>query len=101
LGSSEYEVSDLEDPPSNFPFMVPAESLLVASEADDGHLASLLEQVNHVLLSLCGSVTVEGIHSWGVVVEVRGQHCFSSIGQEEGCEPYGLVQSHSQALEDC
>ena len=35
--------SDLEDPPSNFSFMVPAESLLVVSGADDGHLMSLLE----------------------------------------------------------
>ena len=43
LGSSEYEVSDLEDPPSDFSFMVPAESLLVASGVDDGHLTSLLE----------------------------------------------------------
>ena len=80
MGSSEYEVSDLEDPPSDFPFMVPAKSLLVASGADDGRLAGLLEKVDYVLLSLRGSVVVEGLHSWGTVVEVRGQHCFSSIG---------------------
>ena len=43
---------------------------------------------------------VEGLHSWGTVVEVGGQHCFSSVGQEEGCEPYGSVQGCSQALED-
>ena len=40
--------SDLEDPPSNFSFMVPIESLLVASGADDGHLAGLFEQVDCV-----------------------------------------------------
>ena len=80
--------------------MVPVESLLVASGADDGRLMSLLEQVDHVLLSLCGSVMVEGLHSWGIVVEVGGQHCFSSVGQEEGCEPYGSVWGRSQALED-
>ena len=34
------------------------------------------------------------------MVEVGGQHCFSSVGQEEGCEPNGSVQGHSQALED-
>ena len=34
------------------------------------------------------------------MVEVRGQHCFSSVGPEEGCEPYGSVRSCSQALED-
>ena len=77
---SEYEVSDLEDPASDFSFMVPAESLLVASGADDYRLTSLLEQVDCVLLSLRGSVTVEGLHSWGTVVEVGGQHCFSSVG---------------------
>ena len=77
----EYEVSYLKDPPSDFPFMVPTESLLVASGADDGHLASLLEQVNHVLLSLHSSVAVEGLHSWGAVVKVGGQYCFSSVGQ--------------------
>ena len=80
LGPSKHEVSDLEDSLSNFSFMVPMESLLVASGVDDGHLTGLLKQVNRVLLSLHGSVTVEGLHSWGAVVEVRGQHCFSSIG---------------------
>ena len=81
--------------------MVLAESLLVASRADDGRLAGLLEQVDCVLLSLHGSVKVEGLHSWGAVVKVGGQHCFSFVGQEEGCEPCGLVWGRSQALEDC
>ena len=48
-----------------------------------------------------GSITVEGLHSWGAVVEVGGQHCFSFVGQEEGCEPCGSVQGRSQAPEDC
>ena len=100
MGSSEHEVSDLEDPPSDLSFMVPTESLLVASGVDDGRLASLLEQVNCVLLSLPGLVSVKGLHSWGTVVEVGGQHCFSSVGQEERCESYGSVQGRSQALED-
>ena len=100
LGSSEHKITDLEDPPSDFSFMVPAESLLVASGADDGRLTSLLEQVDHVLLSLHGPVSVEGLHSWGAVVEVRAQHCFSSVGQEEGCEPCGSVRGRSQPLED-
>ena len=43
LGPSKHEVSNLEDPLSDFSFMVPAESLLVASRADDSHLASLLK----------------------------------------------------------
>ena len=43
LGSSEHEITDLEDPPPNFSFMVLVESLLVVSGADDGHLMSLLE----------------------------------------------------------
>ena len=80
LGSPEYEVSDLEDPSSDFPLVVPTESLLVASEVADSPLSSLLEQVDCVLLSLRGSVVVEGLHSWGVVVDVGGKHCFSSIG---------------------
>ena len=84
-------VSDLEDSYSDFSFMVPTESLLVANEVNDGHLVGLLKQVDYVLLSLCGSVTVKGLHSWGTVVEVGGQHCFSSIGKEEGCEPCGSV----------
>ena len=37
------EVSDLKDSPFDFSFMVHAESLLVASEADDGCLVGLLE----------------------------------------------------------
>jgi len=80
LGPSKHKVSDLEDPSSDFPLMVPMESLLVASEADDGRLTGLLEQVDRVLLSLRGSVVVKSLHSWGAVVEVRGQHCFSSVG---------------------
>ena len=80
LGPSKHEVSDLEDPSSDFPLMVPMESLLVASRADGGRLAGLLEQVNRVLLSLCGSVVVESLHSWGAMVNVGGQHCFSSVG---------------------
>ena len=80
LGPSKHKVSDLEDASSDFPLMVPMESLLVASEADDDHLVSLLEQVNCVLLSLRGSVMVKSLHSWGTVVEVKGQHCLSSLG---------------------
>ena len=34
------------------------------------------------------------------MVEVGGQHCFSSVGQEKGCEPYGSVWGHSQAPEN-
>ena len=52
--------------------MVPTESLLVASGADDGHLVGFLEQVDCVLLSLYGSVMVESLHSWGVVVDAGG-----------------------------
>jgi len=57
------------------------------SPAGQQRLASLLKQVNRVLLSLRGLVSVEGLHSWGTVVEVGGQHCFNSVGQEERCEP--------------
>ena len=80
LGPSEHEITDFENPSSDLPFVVPAEGLLIASGADDGCLAGLFEWVNCVLLSLRGSVLVESLHSWGTVVEVRGQHCFSSIG---------------------
>jgi len=72
LGPSKHEVSDLEDPSSDFPLMVPTESLLVASGADDGRLIGLLEQVKCVLLSLRSSIVVEGFYSWGTVVDVRG-----------------------------
>ena len=42
LGPSKHEVSDLKDPSSDFPLVVPMESLLVASGTDDSHLAGLL-----------------------------------------------------------
>ena len=45
FGPLKHEVFDLEDSPSDFSFMVPMESLLIASGAYDGRLASLLEQV--------------------------------------------------------
>ena len=80
LGPSKHKVSDLEDSPSDFPLMVPTESLLVVSGVDDSCLIGLLEQVDFVLLSLCGPVAVESLHSCGTMVEVGGQHCFSSIG---------------------
>ena len=91
LGPSKHEVSDLEDSPSDFSFVVPVESLLVASGADDGRLMGLLEQVDYVLLSLRGSVAVESFYSWCAVVEVGGQHNFCSVRQEEMCESYGSV----------
>ena len=72
LGPLEYEITDLEDPPPDFSFMVHAESLLVTSGVDDGHLTSLLKQVDRILLSLHGSVFVEGLYSWGTVIEVEG-----------------------------
>ena len=100
LGPLKHEVSDLEDPSPDLPFVVPTESLLVAREVDDGRLIGLFEQVDYVLLSLRGSVVVESLHSWGAVVEVGGQYCFSSMGQEEGCEPCGSVRGHSYAPED-
>ena len=68
--------------------MVPAESLLVMSGADDGRLMSFLEQVDHALLSLHGSVLVEGLYSRSVMIEVGGQHCFGSVCEEERGEPY-------------
>ena len=43
LGSPEHEITDLEDSPPDFSFMIPAESLLVESGADDDRLTSLLE----------------------------------------------------------
>ena len=43
LGPSEHEIADFEDPSSDLPFMVPVESLLVASGVDDGRLAGLFE----------------------------------------------------------
>ena len=72
LSPSKHEVSDLKDSPSDFSFMVPMESLLVASGADDGHLVGLLEQVDCILLSLRGLVAVESFYSWGTMVEVGG-----------------------------
>ena len=94
LGPPEYEITDFEYPPSDLPFVVPAEGLLVASGADDGCLTGLFEQVDYVLLSLRGSVAVESLHSWGAVVEVEGQYCFSSIGRKKGVNPmdrFGVV----------
>ena len=75
----EYEITDLEDPTPDFSFMVPMKSLLVTSGADDGRLLSLLEQVDRILLSLRGSVLVEGLYSWDTVIEVGWQHCFGSV----------------------
>ena len=72
LGPSEHEIADFEYPPSDLPFMVPAEGLLVASGADDGRLAGLFDQVDYVLLSLRGLVAIESLHSWGTVVDVGG-----------------------------
>ena len=80
IGSSGVRDRRLQGFSPDLPFVVHAESLLVASGVDDGRLVGLLEQVDYVLLSLCGSVAVESLHSWGAVVEVGGQHCFSSIG---------------------
>ena len=95
LGPPEYAIIDLEDPPPDFSFMVLAESLLVTSGVDDGRLTSLLEQVDRVLLSLRGLVLVEGLYSWGAVIEVGGQHCFGSIYEEERGEPCGPVWRRS------
>ena len=72
LGPPEYEVTDFEDSPPDLSFMLPMESLLVVSEADDGRLMSLLEQVDRILLSLHGSVLVKGLYSRGVVIKVGG-----------------------------
>ena len=52
------------------------------------------------MLSLHSSVLIEGLRSWGAVVEVRGHHYFNFVGQEESCEPCGSVRGRSQALED-
>ena len=62
LGPPEHKITDFEDAPPDLPFVVPVESLLVASGADDGRLVGLLEQVDRVLLSLHGSVVVESLH---------------------------------------
>ena len=95
LGPLEYKITNLEDPPPDFSFMVPTESLLVTSGADDGHLMSLFEQVDRVLLSLHGLVSVEGLYSWDAVIEVGGQHCFGFVCEEERGESCGPVWSRS------
>ena len=43
LGPLEHEITDFEDSPPDLPFVVPTESLLVASGVDDGHFVGLLE----------------------------------------------------------
>ena len=43
VSPSEYKIIDFEDPAPDLPFVVPVESLLVASGADDGRLVGLLE----------------------------------------------------------
>ena len=94
LGPPEYEIIDLEDPPPNFSFMVPTESLLVMSEADDSHLTSLLEPVDRILLSLHGSVLVEGLYSWGTVIEVGGHTALAPYARKKGVNPvdrFGVV----------
>ena len=80
IGSSGVRDRRLQGFSPDLPFVVHAESLLVASGADDDCLVGLFEQVDCVLLSLRSSVVVESLHSWGTVVEVGGQHCLSSIG---------------------
>ena len=95
MGPPEYEITDFEDPPPDLPFVVPMESLLVASGADDGRLTGLLEQVDCVLLSLRGSVAVESLYSWGAMVEVGGQHCLSSAGRKKGVNPMDQFGSFS------
>ena len=72
LGPPEYEIADFEYPPSDLPFVVPVEGLLVASGVDDGRLVGLFEQVDYVLFSLHGLVVVESLYSWGTMVEVEG-----------------------------
>ena len=80
LGPLEYEIADFEYPPSDLPFVVPVEGLLVAGGADDGRLTGLFKQVDRILLSLHGPIVVKGLDPWGAVVEVGGQHCLSSVG---------------------
>ena len=80
MGPPEYEIADFEYPPPDLPFVVPVESLVVASGADDGHLAGLLEQVNYVLQSLLSSVAVESLYSWGAMVEVGLQEEHGNTG---------------------
>ena len=75
--------------------MVPVESLLITSGANDDRLMSLLEQVDRILLSLHGLVLVKGLYSQGVMIKVGGQHCFSSICEEERGEPCGPVWGRS------
>ena len=58
LGPLEYEITDLEDHPPVFSFMVPTKSLLVTSGVDDGRLMSLLEQVDHLFQADIG----DGLH---------------------------------------
>ena len=43
LGPPEYEIADFEYPPSDLPFVVPTEGLLVAGGADDGRLTGFYE----------------------------------------------------------
>ena len=95
LGPSEYEITDLMDPRPDFSFMVPTESLLVMSGADDSRLTSLLEQVDRILLSLRGSVLIESLYSRGAVIRVEGQYCFGSVCEEERGEPCRPVWGHS------
>ena len=70
------------------------DSLLVTSRADDGHLMNLLEQVDHVLLSLHGLVLVEGLYSWGTVIEVEGNTTSAPYARKKGVNPvdrFGVV----------
>ena len=71
IGSSGVRDRRLRGSFPDLSFVVPAESLLVASGVDDVHLVGLLKQIDCVLLSLCSSIAVESLHSWGTVVKIE------------------------------
>jgi hypothetical protein len=68
LRSPQYQVVDFEGSSLDLPFMIPLKGLLVMSRVDQVRLPGLLQQVDHVLLSLRGSVEVKGFDPWGAIV---------------------------------
>jgi hypothetical protein len=58
-----------------------------------------IEEVDAIFASLFRLLLCVLDDSGRVELDVRGQHCFRSIDQEEGCEANGTIWSGAQAPE--
>jgi len=99
LDEAKYQVPDVVGSTPHPTAVVPAQRLLVLSQAEEGNIACLVELIHGILEGHLDSLLVVRPDPRRSIVEVGREDSLGTIDHEEGCVAGGLNGHRPQALE--